>query len=202
MLPPDAPEALAADALSTPVVADATPASDETSVQTLPIETSNLIASNSPASDAQAANIFAAPEPVVAASSEWIIPNVAAPAPAAESRPGLLGRVGEAIQRKVLETISPAELAADVAAVVPVVAMPSSWDAVQSPLRIDLAGGAPALGEWSASSVQPAHDWLRGFVSDEKSRRAEANAELKVTLPRVAPQLAAAGGIVKAAARR
>jgi hypothetical protein len=183
-------------------VSNATPASDETPAQTLPIETPKSIASSTPASNAQAANISAAPAPVVAASSESITPIVAAPAPAAVSRPGLLGRVGEAIQRTVLETISPAELAADVAAVLPAVAMPSSWDAVQSPLRIDLAGGAPALGEWSASSLQPAHDWLRGFVSDEQSRRADANAELKVTLPRVAPQLAAGGGIVKAAARR
>jgi hypothetical protein len=108
MLPPDAPEAFAADASLTPVVPEETP------VQTLQIETSILIASNVPASDAHAANISAAPAPVVAASSGSIILNVAAPAPAAESRSGRLGRVGGAIQRKALETISPAELAADV----------------------------------------------------------------------------------------
>ncbi|MGH8667041.1 MAG: hypothetical protein ACREUX_22495 [Burkholderiales bacterium] len=78
--------------------------------------------------------------------------------------------------------------------------MPPSWDAVQAPLRIDLARGA--ADDWASASVQPASDWLRGFVAAEKSRRADANAELKVTLPRVVPQLAAAGGIAKAAARR
>lgn len=71
---------------------------------------------------------------------------------------------------------------------------------MQAPLRIELAAGA--ADDWAFASVQPANDWLRGFVASEKSHRDNANAELKATLPRVAPQLAAAGGTAKAAARR
>jgi hypothetical protein len=174
-------------------------------VQTLPVETPQPIASTTPTApawDAQAPNVSAAPRPAPsAASPESNRPIVVAPAPVETSGPGLLGRAGQALQRKVMDSIAPAELASDVAAILPAVAMPPSWDAVQAPLRLDLAGSV-AAGDWSTTPVQPAHDWLHGFVSGESSRRADANAELKVTLPRVAPQLAAGGGIVKAAARR
>ena len=190
-----------------PVVSDAASTSDAAPVQTLPVETPQPIASTTPtptapASDAQAPNDSAAPQPApVAASSKSIRPIIVVPAPVEASGSGLLGRVGQALQRKVLVSISPAELAADVAAILPAVAMPPSWDAVQAPLRLGLTGST-AAGDWSTTPVQPAHDWLHGFVSGESSRRADANAQLKVTLPRVAPQLAAGGGIVKAAARR
>jgi hypothetical protein len=148
----------------------------------------------------QTTSISAAPQAApVAVVSEPTAPVVAPPAPAAAARLGILGSAGEALRRKLLDTIARAELEPDVASIVPVVAMPPSWDAVQAPLRIDLTGGA-AEG-WTAASFQPANDWLSGFVTREKSLRDNANAALKVTLPRIAPQLAAAGGIAKAAAR-
>jgi hypothetical protein len=107
--------------------------------------------------------------------------------------------VGESIKRKLPGNLSPAQLEAEVAPILlPALAM-TPWDAVQAPLRIDLAGSA---GDWSPAQVQQASDWLHGFVTGEKPRRADANAELKVTLPRVSPQLAASGAIAKAAARR
>ena len=149
----------------------------------------------------QSSSISAAPQPApVAVDAEPTGPVVAPPAPASAARPGILGNLGEVLRRKLLDTIAKAEAEPDVVSIVPATAMPPSWDAVQAPLRIDLASGA--ADGWSLASFQSANDWLPDFVARDKSLRDDANAELKVTLPRVAPQLAAAGGIAKAAARR
>ncbi|MCC7081093.1 MAG: right-handed parallel beta-helix repeat-containing protein [Burkholderiales bacterium] len=157
---------------------------------------------------AQAADASPAPSAAAPVSPAPSAPAAAASAPAAGSHPGLLRSPGDAIQRTVRANAARPEFDAGIAAVAPLATSAPTWDVVQAPPSIDFASDAMASG-WP-SAIRSGGGWLHDFVAGDTSRRAGAhgspradvNAELKVTLPRVAPQLIAAGGIGKIAARR